>query len=367
MTAQPDSLVIAAQAWTLVRFAIIVGATVVGWLILAEILHQIVRLLHFDFAKKLLRSCRLPLILLLAAAAGLAALRALPALHTATGNALYHGCLVGLIAGCAWLLKNLVGLGGDVIMARHPTDAVDNYRARSLRTQISVIERIATVLIIFLAIAAALMTFHSVRVLGVSLLASAGFAGLAVGLAARPVLENLLAGLQISLTRPINLDDVVVIDGYWGRIEEITTTYVVVAIWDERRLILPFSRIMTTPFENWTRRQSELLETVYLYTDYGVPVDELRAELDRICHASQNWDGRVCLIQVTNATEHTLQLRVLVSVADSGKGWNLCCEVREKLIAYLRIHHPESLPRTRLEWEGEKTTDPAQGTRPLAP
>ncbi|MGH8426625.1 MAG: mechanosensitive ion channel family protein [Gammaproteobacteria bacterium] len=348
-------------AWTLTRLAIVIGATLAAWAILVEILRRILRALHFELGQRFVRRCRLPLAVLLAALAGLIALPALPAVHATTASALIHGLEVALIIGCAWFLRGLVRVGGDTLMARHPTDTSDNYRARSLRTQVSVIERVATALIALIGLAAALMTFPQVRAIGTSLLASAGIAGIVVGIAAGPVLGNLLAGLQIALTRPINLDDVVVIDGYWGRIEEITTTYVVVSVWDERRLILPFSRIITSSFENWTRRHSELLGTVYFYTDYNVPVDELRTELERICHASKNWDGRVCSIVVTDATERTLQLRALVSTADSGRGWDLRCEVREKLIGYLRIHHPESLPRSRLAWE-EKSSGKA-GTK----
>ncbi|MGH8126829.1 MAG: mechanosensitive ion channel family protein [Gammaproteobacteria bacterium] len=349
-----DSSIAAHTVWVLTRLAIVLAATLAGWFILAEILRRIARALHVELGQRMVRRYRFPLALLLPALAGLSSLSAFPSLSPALESALRHSLEVLLIAGCAWFLRGIVRVGGDTIMARHPTDALDNYRARSLRTQVTVIERIATILAVILGIAAALMTFPQVRAIGTSLLASAGLAGIVLGLAARPVLENLLAGLQIALSRPINLDDVVVIDGYWGRIEEITATYVVLAVWDERRLIMPFSRIISSSVENWTRRHSELLGTVYFYTDYNVPIDELRAELDRICHASKNWDGRLCSILVTDATEHTLQLRALVSTADSNTEWNLRCEVREGLIKYLRIHHPESLPRTRFIREGEE-------------
>lgn len=343
-------------AWVVTHLAIILGATLAGWVILAEILRRIVSALHFELGQRFVRRCRLPLALILPALAGLSSLPTFPSLTSGLADSLQHAFEILLIAGCAWLLRGLVRVGGDTIMARHPVDAVDNYRARSARTQVTVIERIATILALILGIAAALMTFPQVRAIGTSLLASAGLAGIVIGLAARPVLENLLAGLQIALSHPINLDDVVVIDGYWGRIEEITATYVVLAVWDQRRLILPFSRIISSPVENWTRRHSELLGTIYFYADYNVPIDELRDELERICHASSDWDGRLCAIVVTDATERTLQLRALVSTADSSKGWNLRCEVREKLIEYLRIHHPESLPRTRFIREDDGPT-----------
>jgi small-conductance mechanosensitive channel len=188
-----------------------------------------------------------------------------------------------------------------------------------------------------------------VRNLGASLLASAGIAGLVVGIAARPILGNLLAGLQIALTQPIRIDDVVVVEGEWGRIEEIGAAYVVVAIWDQRRLVLPLQYFIEKPFENWTRAASELLGTVFLWVDYGMPVDLLREELRRVCEASPDWDRRVAEIQVTEAGERAVQLRVLVSARDASRAWDLRCHVRERLIDYVRREHPEFLPRLRAE------------------
>lgn len=357
----PDPVLAAAArtAWTLTRLAIVLAATIAGWVVVVAILRRIARRLKVQIGERLLRRCRSPLGIVIAAVAGLIAVPALPELRETVAYGVTHGLQIALIAGCAWLGTNLVRVAGDTAIARHPMDVADNYAARSLRTQISVIERIATVAVIFIGIAVALMTFPQVRAIGASLLASAGIAGLVIGLAARPVLENLLAGLQLALTRPINLDDVVVIDGYWGRIEEITTTYVVLKVWDERRLVLPFSRIISSPFENWTRRHSQIMGTAYLYADYRVPVDELRSELERICKSSPDWDGRVCGLVVTDATEHALQLRALVSASDSGRAWNLRCEVREKLIAYLQQNHPHCLPRTRIAWGNDEARDSA--------
>jgi len=346
------SLALAKQtAWTLARVGIVLGATVLGWALLAELLRRVTRWLHFDLGQRFVRRCRLPLMLILPASGGLGALAALPAVRPQTGYILSHALQLILIAGCAWLAAGLFRVVGDTVIARHPVTDDGDYSARSVRTQISVMERIVTVAAALIGIAAALMTFPQVRAIGASLLASAGIAGLVVGLAARPVLENLLAGLQLAMTRPVNLGDVVVIDGYWGRIEEITTTYVVMSVWDQRRLVLPFSRIIASPFENWTRRHAQIMGTVYFYTDYSAPIDALRSELERICHDSPDWDGRVCSLLVTDATERTLQLRALISAADSGRAWNLRCLVREKLLVYLQQHHPEALPRTRLAWE----------------
>jgi small-conductance mechanosensitive channel len=256
---------------------------------------------------------------------------------------------LGLIASIGWLLVSLLYVLEDIFSVRYRTDVADNLRARRIQTQVSVIRRILYVVIVTVTLAIMLMTFPSVRHLGESLFASAGIAALVAGLAARPTFSSLIAGLQIALTEPIRLDDVVVVEGEWGRIEEITTTYVAVRIWDERRLIVPLSKFIEEPFQNWTRRTSNLLGTVFLYVDYTAPVDELRAELHRILAGSKMWDGKVWGMQVTNASEHTVEIRCLMSSADSSLSWDLRCEVREKMIGYLQQRYPGSLPRTRAE------------------
>jgi small-conductance mechanosensitive channel len=207
------------------------------------------------------------------------------------------------------------------------------------------------VLIVLLALSMILLTFPNVRQIGTSLLASAGVAGLALGFAAKPVLGNLIAGLQIALTQPIRLDDVVIIENEWGRIEEITGTYVVVKIWDERRLVVPLNWFMENPFQNWTRTSSKLIGTVFLWVDYSLPLEPLREELKRICAGAPEWDGWVCLLQVTDANEKAMQLRALVSSADSPLSWDLRCRVREGLIAFVQANYPQSLPRLRAELE----------------
>jgi hypothetical protein len=254
-----------------------------------------------------------------------------------------------LIAAFAWLVVALLHVFEDFIASKYRIDSGDNLTARRVRTQMHVLHRILVVVVCVLAVSVGLMTFPAIRQIGASLLASAGLAGLVVGLAARPVIANVLAGLQLALAEPMRLDDVVIVEGEWGRIEEITTTYIVVRIWDLRRLVVPLSYFIEKPFQNWTRTTSELLGTVFLYTDYTVPVEEVRRELHRILQESGIWDGKVWNLQVTNATEHTLELRALMSAADSGKAWDLRCHVREKLIALLRERYPESLPRTRAE------------------
>jgi small-conductance mechanosensitive channel len=228
-------------------------------------------------------------------------------------------------------------------------DVEDNYMARRLHTQVTVLKRVLSTVVIVVAVALALMTVPSVRNLGASLLASAGFAGLVIGLAARPMLENLIAGVQLALTQPISIDDVVIVEGEWGWVEQINTTYVVIRTWDERRLIVPFSKFLQETFQNWTRRTARILGSVFLHVDYTFPVQALRDELERVVKACDKWDGRVCVLQVTDATAQTIELRALVSARNSPVCWDLRVHVREKLIEFLQREHPECLPRTRME------------------
>lgn len=259
-----------------------------------------------------------------------------------------HGAAILAIAAVTWLLSALVGGVASRVIARLDVSAADNLHARRMHTQITVLERTVVVVIVIIGVASVLMTFPRVREIGASLLVSAGFVGLAVGLAARPVLENLIGGLQLAFTQPIRIDDVVIVEGEWGWIEEITATYVVVRIWDQRRLIVPLSRFITQPFQNWTRTSSEILGTVTLHADYTLPVQALREELERICRASDLWDERVCNLQVTEAGEHTMELRALVSARSSGQAWDLRVHVREKLIEFMQRAYPQCLPRTRV-------------------
>lgn len=262
-----------------------------------------------------------------------------------------HALSVALIGCVTWMAMRAIRVIDDVVAARYPVDVADNLSARRARTQTRLLVRTAMALTATVGLAAMLMTFPRVQQLGASLLASAGIAGVILGLAAKPTVVNLLAGLQIALTDPIRLDDVVIVEGEWGRIEEIGATYVVVRIWDERRLIVPLQHFLDHPFQNWTRSGSELLGTVFLWVDYAVPVDAARAELTRFVGADPRWDGRVCGLQVTDSSERAVQLRALVSARDASALWDLRCAVREHLIAWLQQEHPEGLPRLRTELE----------------
>jgi small-conductance mechanosensitive channel len=249
----------------------------------------------------------------------------------------------------AWLLICSVNVLEDLVLTREEVKAKDNLQARKIYTQMQILKRILTAVICLLAFAALLMHYEEFRRLGTSILASAGLAGLVIGFAAQRTLGNLLAGIQIAITQPIRLDDVVIVEGEWGNVEEITLTYVVVRIWDLRRLIVPISYFIEKPFENWTRVSADLLGTAFIYADYALPVDDLRKELHRILSNSRYWDGKVECIHVTNASERTLEIRALMSAGDSSSAWELRCEVREKLVAYMREAHPECLPRVRAE------------------
>jgi small-conductance mechanosensitive channel len=302
----------------------------------------------------------------------LALLLAVPWLPLPSGVVAHLTHTLGLaLIGClAWQAVAMLDVLQDYISHRHALELSDNLAARRVRTQVQVLRQISVVVIVVITIAIMVMTFPNVRHLGESLFASAGLAALVAGLAARTTLSSLLAGVQIAFSQPIRLEDVVIVEGEWGWIEEITTTYVVVRIWDLRRLVVPLSYFIEKPFQNWTRNTADLLGTVFVYADYTVPVDAVREELHRVLQASGMWDGKVWGLQVTNATEHTLEMRALMSAPGSSQSWDLRCHVREKLVAFLQQNHPQSLPRTRGEITGvsmNARTGGAKGQEPQPP
>ncbi|OZB53813.1 mechanosensitive ion channel family protein [Stenotrophomonas acidaminiphila] len=266
---------------------------------------------------------------------------------------------VGVVACLTWLLVRAVAAGERAILRNHPIEMADNLAARRVQTQTRVLSRVLMGVIVLFGVATVLLAFPQARQVGKTLLASAGIVGLVAGIAARPVFGNLIAGLQIALTQPIRLDDVVIVEGEWGRIEEIGSSYVVVRIWDERRMVVPLSWFIENPFQNWTRRSADLLGTAFLWLDYRTPVAAVRAELERICRESPLWDGRVCVTQVTEASEHAIQVRLLVSARNSGDAFDLRCIVRERMIDFLMREHPAALPRLRAE-----VVDPAGVPQP---
>jgi small-conductance mechanosensitive channel len=262
-----------------------------------------------------------------------------------------HAAGILFIASVAYLFVSLIRLLRDFLLSRHDIGVSDNLRARKVYTQIRVLEKVLFTVVAVATVSFILMTFEGVRQIGVSLLASAGIAGLVIGLAAQKSIGTMLAGIQIAITQPIRLDDVVIVENEWGRIEEITLTYVVVRIWDLRRLVVPITYFIETPFQNWTRVSADILGTVFLYTDYTIPVEAVRAETERLVKSSPLWDGKVCGLQVTDSKPDTLELRLLVSAADASKAWDLRCWLREKIVEFVQREYPASLPRVRAEME----------------
>jgi small-conductance mechanosensitive channel len=333
---------------------VVVGALSVGFfahLILLKVLRRWAARTSADLEKAVQRYSRRPLFVLMPLVAVAFSFSFIPlSPELAVSVKRIHSLL--LIATVAWVVTSAIRVAEYVILAHYDLQAKDNLKARALQTQIDVFKNIATFAIAVLAFALILMSFDQVRQLGVSLLASAGVAGIIIGFAAQRTIATVLAGIQIAITQPMRLDDVVIVENEWGWIEEITLTYVVVRIWDLRRLVVPISYFIEQPFQNWTRTSADILGSVFVYMDYSVPVEEVRTELKRIVAASSYWDGKVCVLHVTNATDKTIELRALVSAADSPAAWELRCEVREKLIAFLQERYPESLPRVRAELGG---------------
>ena len=264
-----------------------------------------------------------------------------------------------LIVALSVLIVRGVNAVQLALLSRHRLDAEDNLSARKIYTQVSVIRKIIVSAVVIIATGSILMLFDPVRQFGTSILASAGIAGVVLGFAAQKTLGNVLAGIQIALTQPLLIDDIVVVEGEFGQIEEITLTYVTVRTWDLRRLVLPITYFIEKPFQNWSRVSTELLGTVILYLDYQVPLGELRKELKRLVENNPKWDRRVCGLQVTNTTQSTIEVRALVSGIDPGKTFDLRCEVREGLITFLCRNYPESLPRVR-NVEVDDTASPAR-------
>jgi small-conductance mechanosensitive channel len=263
--------------------------------------------------------------------------------------------IVGIVVVTGWFLLTALHVWLVVYLRRYKLDSEDNLLARKHVTQSRILERIARTLIVILTFAAALMTFDSVRQYGVGLFASAGAASLVLGLALQPMLKNLIAGVQLAITQPIRIDDALLVNNEWGNVEEITSSYVVIRLWDWRRMIVPLSYFIEQPFQNWTRESSALIGTVFLYVDFTVPVGELREKLEEIALASKLWDGRVVALQVTDFKESTMEIRMLVSAGTAPRTFDLRCEVREKMIAFVQQRYPEALPRVRTDLHDERS------------
>jgi small-conductance mechanosensitive channel len=266
-----------------------------------------------------------------------------------------------LILSFAWILIRCIKVVQGYVFHRYDISKKDNLRERKIRTQLQFVRRFLIGLIMVLTVAAVLLSFSSLRKVGAGLLTGVGLSGIIIGFAAQKSIGNLLAGFQIAFTQPIRIDDVVIVEGEWGTVEEITLTYVVIKIWDERRLVLPINYFIEKPFQNWTRSSSELLGTVMLFTDYNLPVDAIRAELTRLLKESKYWDGRVNVVHVTDTSENTVQIRALMSGRNAGDVFELRCYVRENLIKFINDNFEGSLPKNRTVIDGNM--DGGRGTR----
>jgi small-conductance mechanosensitive channel len=262
-------------------------------------------------------------------------------------NGLIQLMAVTCIALVGWIAIRAVDMGAGRYLQRYRLDVEDNLLARKHVTQVRVFKRITDTLIIIIATAAGLMTFDSVRQYGVSLFASAGAAGIIVGLAARPLLSNLIAGVQIAVTQPIRIEDAVIVENEWGWVEEIASTFVVIRLWDLRRMVVPLAYFIEKPFQNWTRDGSSLLGAVMLHVDYTADVPRIRRRLSEIVRESQLWDRAVVNLQVTETHPKSMELRALVSARNASAAWDLRCEVREKLVTFLQQEMPDALPKER--------------------
>lgn len=317
-------------------------ATVTAAWLSGRLVVQTARLTDRPFLRSAHAQCHRPWIATLVSGGQLLALPA-AGLSSDVERPLRHAAAVATIISASWLAAKVLFLMEDGVLRRLRIDARDNRRARRVRTQMAVLRRLTAVVIAVVAAAAVLMTFDTLRTYGASVLASAGVAGVIAGFAAQATLGNVIAGLQLVFTDALRFDDVVVVEGEWGRIEELTLTYVVVRLWDERRLVLPATYFTTTPFQNWTRSESRVLATVELHLDPSAPVAEIRAKARDLIDANPLWDRREWVVQVTGMTELTITVRVMASAGDAASAWDLKCDLREELVRWLQHEHSQSL------------------------
>lgn len=330
---------------TALIFVAAVALSWLGWMLIDRLLLRPIAQ-RSDFWRPLLARSRGPVQLALIIAALSIATRIAPLTVEETAT-LRHVLLLCFIACMTLVARTALQIWVALHLRRFRIDVEDNLLARKHVTQSRILQQVGSLLIVAVGISAALMSFDSVRQYGVSLLASAGAAGLVVGLALQPVLRNLFAGIQLAITQPIRIDDAVIVEGEWGNVEEIGGTYVVIRIWDKRRLIVPLSYFMDQPFQNWTRADATLIGVVMLYVDYAVSIPDLRLEAERIVQASPLWDRDVFALQVTDFRETVTEVRILASARNAGRAFDLRCEIREHLLAYLQTDQPHAMPRHR--------------------
>lgn len=255
----------------------------------------------------------------------------------------------GLITACiSIIIIRIVQIAKKRLLSRYDISKADNLRDRKLHTQINLLEKVIVFVIILTALGLFLISIESIREIGVGIFASAGVLGIIIGLSAQKIVGALLAGIQIAVTQPFRVDDAVLVENEWGWIEEINLTYIVVRIWDKRRLVLPTTYFLEKPFQNWTRNSADIIGSVFLYTDYSISFEALRKELTRLLNSTELWDQKVNVLQVTDSKETTVEIRILVSAKNSPTAWDLRVFIREKLIEFIQNNYPESLPRTRV-------------------
>lgn len=337
------------QLWELLGPMVLIGVIPLVVVAAAEVIYRVLLRAgrRIPLLDSLARRAHRPAQLELALLAAIVAVNLTIAEDAGWRGPVLHSLLVAAIGAGGWLVTALLLVLMEAALTQFRTSVADNLEARRARTQVLILRRLAVAVIAVVTIGIALTTFPSVRAVGTSVLASAGLIGVVAGLAAQSTLGNLFAGLQVVFSDALRIDDVVVVEDEWGRIEELTLGYVVVKIWDQRRLILPTSYFTTKPYRHWTRTESAILGTVHLDVDWTVPIPALRAELERFCAEHPLWDGRTVGLQLTDATGATIRVRALMSAEDGSKIWDLRCAVREHLVEWVRVNHPEALPHVR--------------------
>lgn len=336
-----------------VLFYIILGATVTLGIVLNVMFARMVKRLFNktrigqDEIRLIIKKIKWPVICIILSLAAMVAITSYQG-TVYYEYALYKTFNLTLIFGIAWALVSMVIVLKAIMLSKYDLTAKDNLGARKVFTQYDILERIVIAVIVIVTVSVALMSFQSIREIGVSLFASAGIIGIIIGLAAQKLIGVFLAGIQLAITQPIRIDDVVIVEGEWGWIEDINLTFVVIKIWDKRRLVVPTTYFIEKPFQNWTRVSADILGTVFIYTDYTFPVEALRQEVGRLLKETDLWDGQTNVLQVTDTNDKTMELRVLVSAPDSPTAWDLRVWLREKLITFIQQEYPDSLPKTRV-------------------
>ncbi|MFT4031331.1 MAG: mechanosensitive ion channel [Siphonobacter sp.] len=338
--------------WCVILFAILVGVSI-KYILVPVIRRLTTNQLPTSIVRSIIRHFKNVLIYIIPLLTFNALFR-LMILERATRIVATRVLEILITLGFSVIIIKAVRVLEDYLYYIFDTNKADNLKERKLRTQIQFIRKFLTTLIIIIASSIILLNFESMRKIGASLLTGVGIGGIIIGFAAQKSLGNLLAGFQIAFTQPIRIDDVLIVEGEWGKVEEITLTYVVVNIWDKRRLILPITYFIEKPFQNWTRTTSELLGSVFLYTDYTLPIDVIRKEYSRLVRSHPLWDGKVEVLQVTDFTETSMQIRCLMGCRNSSEAFDLRCYIREHLITFIQNNYPETLARTRVSLEPHK-------------